>query len=73
MLRPIENEGTIKFSECNRMSAVPQGAFAVLQVRKNFERAYSKEPEEESRDNKTGGFNDKVLQEGIRLCSYRVV
>ncbi|XP_001600285.1 uncharacterized protein LOC100116937 [Nasonia vitripennis] len=59
-------------TECNRMSAVPQAAFAVLQVRKNFERAYSTEPEEESpRDGKTGGFNAKVLQEGRELTPLK--
>lgn len=49
------------------MAAIPQGAFAVLQVRKNSERTYPAklyDEDKESKDNKNTGFNAKVLQEG---------
>ncbi|XP_058791719.1 uncharacterized protein LOC131664546 [Phymastichus coffea] len=61
--------------ECNRMATVPQGAFAVLQVRKNSERPFPAkfyhEQEKETKDSKNVGFNAKVLQEGRELTPLK--
>lgn len=67
----------ISCSECNRMAAIPQGAFAVLQVRKNFNRSYTNkfqiDEEEETKNNKNNcGFSaTKVLQEGRELTPLK--
>lgn len=51
------------------MSVIPQGAFAALQVHKNFNRSYgSKQHEEE--DNTGTGFETKNLQEGTTLVLW---
>jgi hypothetical protein len=59
------------------MAAIPQGAFAVVQVRKNFKRLSTTKYRDEDHDDKAKGdknygFNSKVLQEGtyIQLRYY---
>lgn len=52
--------------ECSKMSAIPQGAFAALQVHKNFDRYYDsrRREEEEFTGNKDTSFDAKNLEEG---------
>lgn len=52
-------------SECSRMAAIPQGAFAAIQIRKNYELSHAAKFEEDKQDKKNTGFNAKVIQEGI--------
>ncbi|XP_014231715.1 uncharacterized protein LOC106655709 [Trichogramma pretiosum] len=55
-------------SECYKMSAIPQGAFAALKVRKNQDlpRILNIHAEEDKQDNKSGAFN---LEEGRELSA----
>ncbi|KAL7292939.1 hypothetical protein TKK_0013392 [Trichogramma kaykai] len=55
-------------SECYKMSAIPQGAFAALKVRKNQDlpRILNIRAEEDKQDNKSGAFN---LEEGRELSA----
>ncbi|XP_014203552.1 uncharacterized protein LOC106635878 [Copidosoma floridanum] len=57
--------------ECNRMSAVPQSAFAVYQVRKSFQQQkqqcrvpFVKKIREEGKERGGKGSGSQVLQEG---------
>nr|ALS19745.1 transformer-like protein B isoform t1 [Ceratosolen solmsi] len=58
-------------SQCNKMAAIPQGAFAAIQVRKNFKRLsntkYGEEDEDKTKGEKNYEFNSQVLQEEIQL------